>query len=411
MKLNYYLLLFIALFYRNIEAAGFLPNETVHLGDSINEIQNLNVSDNIVSFDGEKLVIDKVIKNKVKISDRGIKVFFEDATLTVPPDQLLFLPKVNQWVAAKDLKTNDLALSISGAWIPIIKTEEFKKNTKFHDLTIQNQHNFFVTKLGILVHNEPVSLAFGLVTTSQIGAAAISAAATSALAYLGYVELSAGNKTSNSPFPAISGCYTPEEKAQSQRTEQAAKQRATPNKKAQATNAKKQKQPAKASPAAKPVQKKDAAVVSKAPGDKGVEETKKAEDSAGVKDKAADSEKPADGEEAKEEEENKSKDPEKKLTDDEIKKALEDLTSKANRGEKKSAQLSENPTGDISKDFDSIPFDAGVKEKDTPKGKVRVGEFSNGVKVIERHSTEGRRTIEIQKPNGRSADKIRYGNK
>ena len=46
-------------------------------------------------------------------------------------------------------------LSITGDLIPVIGTEQLNKVMRFHDLTIKDQHNFFVSKLGILVHNEP----------------------------------------------------------------------------------------------------------------------------------------------------------------------------------------------------------------------------------------------------------------
>lgn len=163
MKLSYYLLLLMALFSKNSSGAGFLPDEVVHLSDSsVNPIQNLQVYDETISFNGTDLVSDRVTKNVTKTCDNAIKISFPGATLTVTPDQLLFLPKSReQWVAAKNLKPGDLVLLISGEFIPVVATEELKKVMKFHDLTIQDQHNLFVTKLGILAHNEPATLVLG----------------------------------------------------------------------------------------------------------------------------------------------------------------------------------------------------------------------------------------------------------
>lgn len=431
----------MTLFFKDIKAAGFLPNEIVHLDDAVGEIQDLNVNDKTISFDGVNLVVDKITKNESKFCDKAVKISFEEVDLTVTPDQMLFLPKINNWIAAKDLKSDDLVLSITGKLIPIIKIEELKEKNKFHDLTIQNQHNFFVTKLGVLVHNDPVLAYFGTLAACKAAEAAactFSVAAAGWLGYIGYKELNKSERRSaNTPFPTFTAYQTQQDQEQLRRMEQQAeKERAKDaKKKAEAAFKKAQqnkKEPIRqtngantrtkklssksvsANPLAKevptnPLQKNEASEkVSDPLGVNKSEEAKKAEQNPlGVKDKVAESEKPVAEEEAK-----KADEPEKKLTDKEVEKILQELKDKANTGEKKSAQISENPNGDISKDFDSIPFDAGVKEKETSKGKVRVGEFSNGYKVIERgYSSDGRPTIEFQRPDGRTTDKIRYGGK
>lgn len=439
MKLSYYLLLLVTLFSKDSSGAGFLPDEIVHLGDSIETIQNLQVYDETVSFNGTELVSDKVTQNIARVCDSAVKISFQGATLTVTPNQLLFLPKSSkQWVEAKDLKVGDLVLSISGDLIAVVATEELKEVMKFHHLTIQDQHNLFVTKLGILVHNEPVTATFGMMATSKAVATTIGVAATTACAWFGYKDLTSDKYSSNSPFPAISDCYTPAEKEQLKRDEQAAKQavikqtndrnKAASDKKAQARKAQQEKELAHERACvlrsheriareklAKEANAKEGHLkaVGAQPLVKKAEEHSlnvKEETLLGVKDKVIGTERPVEELETKEDEAAKSE-PEKKLTDDEVKKVVKELTEKTKIEEDKHSKIYAKPEGDASdmnKDFDSLPFD-DVKEKQTDKGNIRIGEFSNGWKAVARHSTDSRPTLEIQM--GNRSTKIRYGEK
>lgn len=442
MKFNYCLLVLITFFSTDLHTAGFMPDEIVHSSTFTCEIQNLKVNDEVTSFDGEKLVADQVIKNEAKDCDSGIKILFKNAGLIVTPDQLLYLPKINGWIAAKSLKPDDLVLSITGDLVPVVRTEHLKKVMRFHDLTIKDQHNFFVSKLGILVHNEPISAAaFGLIAGGKaVLAYAAETAVVGTVGYLAYKELSADGKKSNSPFPVIAGDLEREQKAHQQRAEQYSKREAAKqkeaSKKAEARKAEQHKiltaekasvlrshekmAKAKAASArtkgqltkevqANSLQKNESAgAISEALGSKkSGEEAKKAEEnSLGVEGKIDNSEKPGD-----EEKSNKADEKDNEEQDKEpVVKTVEDLRKESKFSDQQSSKSDKVEQREKSGGYDKAKedFDAlnpsGVKTY--PNGTI-AGKLPDGRQInVRPESSQGDPTVEVIE--GKNRIKIRY---
>ena len=120
-----------------------------------------------------------------------------------------YLPKINSWVCAKNLQPSDLILTIAGLEFPIETVEYLNTPKQFYDLTTKNNHNFFVSNLGILVHNEPITL--GLITIGSTKAA-ILAGYVAKVAFIGimgyfFCHKSQNRKPTNPIFP--SSCLQP----------------------------------------------------------------------------------------------------------------------------------------------------------------------------------------------------------
>ena len=204
MKSKYYLLL-AGILCKQLLWAGILPTELVHTSAQSYAIQNLKAGDNIISFDGTKVVADKIAQISTKRYERAIKITLKDISLTVSENQFFYLPAIQHWIAAKALQPNDYLLTAAGTSIPIIAIEMVAEPTLFYDLSIQNQHNFYVSELSILVHNEPCTLLFvGAVATSKaaiVAGYAIKTAVVGIMGYFFYQELSNPNKPANPIFP------------------------------------------------------------------------------------------------------------------------------------------------------------------------------------------------------------------
>ena len=418
MKFNSYLLVLITLFSQNLYAAGFLPEETVYSGSSVCQIQDLKEGDEATSFDGERLVSDQVIKNEIKHCYSGIKIIFEKDDLTVTPDQLLYLPKIKSWVAAKDLKPDDLVLSIKGDLVPVISTEQIKKAMQVHDITVRDQHNFFASKLGILVHNEPVTLAIvGATALELIAAYGAEAAVIGTVGYFAAQELSKPSDSPNTAFPTRTAHYTEADKGfrfqMEQEAERQKRERESHSEEYKFESESQTKKAEvkkvvnhKANPApANPLNKNEAAgKISEALGtkkpDKGVLEAGGKQVNLG---------KPVDKEEFKKTDEVEKKDNEEKDKEP-IVKTVEDLQKEAAISSKQSTKSDnvkqyEKPGGydKAKEDFEALN-PSNVKEH--PNG-TTVGMLSGGRIVnVRENSKETRPTLEIKE--GKKSIKFRY---
>jgi len=416
MKFKYYLLALITLFINDSNAASFMPDETIHLSNNaFCEIQNINVGTQTISFNGEKLVTDKVTNLESKYCDKCIKISFKGADLTVSQDQLLYLPKNEQWVAAKDLKPHDLALSINGDLIPVLATKRLKGIKKLYDLTIQDQHNLFISKLGILVHNEPVTAA----VVCMAALAATKAAATVVATYAAEATVAAticlvGHELSKQSDSKQSDSKNTGSATQTQeflKPYESSATLLTPDAYLQPKTAAapKTKEASAApltrvTPPADTLQKKEANPViqtNPAPA------TPAQPGSVEGKDQTAAPEKPVD-EKAEEktdgEEKGKESDGKKTVTVEELQKTAKESTKQSTKSDDVIQYEKPDDYDKAKEDFAALnPSEV----KEYPNGTI-VGKLPDGRTVnVRPQSDEGRPTLEIQ--NGKKRIKIRYG--
>jgi len=60
----------------------------------------------------------------------------------------------NNWVEAKDLKEGDKLTIIDGSFSIITELKKYKKEVKTYNFEVAINHNYYVSELGVLVHND-----------------------------------------------------------------------------------------------------------------------------------------------------------------------------------------------------------------------------------------------------------------
>ena len=82
-------------------------------------------------------------------------VTIDKKTFEVTPRHELYIIDKG-WVRAYDLNVNDKLLDVNGKQVSISKIEykKYDKPIKTYNLTIEGNHNYFVTDIQVLVHNK-----------------------------------------------------------------------------------------------------------------------------------------------------------------------------------------------------------------------------------------------------------------
>ena len=106
---------------------------------------------------------------------RFIMIVVAGDVITTTIDQPFYVPKDKAFKTADKLRVGDELLAHSGQHLTISNIELIDKEGEFYDITVDECHNFFVSRSEVLVHNfAPVAIgltwAFGGATVEFIGA-------------------------------------------------------------------------------------------------------------------------------------------------------------------------------------------------------------------------------------------------
>lgn len=432
MKNPRYLFWLLAILYTNYLFAGFLPNELVHVGVGKLELHNMKIGDQIISYNGIEPATDFVTKINAKTCQTSIKIYLGDIILIVSPDQFFYLPVQLTWLSAQDLQINDQLLTVVGELVDVSQIEISTQKNIFYSLTVKKNHTYFVSKLGVLVHNEPLSISLIAATIGpKLAVAAGYAVKTVALGVFGYFCIKDLLKSGNSAKPVFPSCqsqllFSGEQVINGQinmstaMTESERENTQTLLFTQLATNQVEYL-----------VQSKNNIVNNTAEVKPGIEIEASIEDSDALSVAAPDigkdgeahevseqiaSDKPAQVEQAGEEACKTEENVESKIqneNDDLVKNIIKKITDKAKKYKEKCSKIFIREDGDATEaneEFDKLPL-TDIKLID--KGDSRTGTLPNGWQATVRdESTDKRPTLEIQRGPGKSRKiKIRYGDK
>nr|WP_263324589.1 polymorphic toxin-type HINT domain-containing protein [Neobacillus sp. Marseille-Q6967] len=121
---------------------GTKPIEEVKVGDSV-------LAKNTDTNEMDYKLVDMVFTNEV---DEIYHLQIGNERISTTADHPFWI-NGNEWRKAKDLKEGDLVETDHGEYVPINKIETIKAKTTVYNFSVQDFHTYYVSELGILVHN------------------------------------------------------------------------------------------------------------------------------------------------------------------------------------------------------------------------------------------------------------------
>lgn len=157
---------------------GF-PRETiVHTTAGHVPLQKCSKSSKVFSFDFKQFRKDKVLGTyaedypvfvlAVRILDFETRQ--EIDLIKCGYDQLFFVANRRTWVKAQHLRNDDVLVSRVHGLVRCNGSDSLAESRHLHSLEVENEHNFFVGKSGILIHNYIPMPAFSLRLAYWFGA-------------------------------------------------------------------------------------------------------------------------------------------------------------------------------------------------------------------------------------------------
>jgi|GEM_PF-6764261 len=148
-------------------AEGFAAGTLVKTIDGYNAIENLKENDYVLSYDinNNTYTQSKIVKTLKRKTNQTVRIIIENAELEFDKQQKFFCPFAeNCWVIPQDFNTNQYLFKQSSQLIPIQEIISTEKESSVYCLSLEGNHNFFVSKQEILVHNCAIPILGPIIT-------------------------------------------------------------------------------------------------------------------------------------------------------------------------------------------------------------------------------------------------------
>lgn len=118
------------------------------------KIEDIKEGDFVWSYNEEKgkKELKKVIALSRNISKSLVKITVNGTEITCTPEHPFYVN--GNWTAAKDLAKGTLLTTLDGKTSPVESIEVLNKQVKTYNFEVAENHNYYVSEKGILVHND-----------------------------------------------------------------------------------------------------------------------------------------------------------------------------------------------------------------------------------------------------------------
>ena len=133
-------------------AGGVVKVTLVKTRYGFRTIERLKTGNRVMTRDNNgEFIFKPVVAIRTKTPDSVIKISLGEESITVDPEHTFYLPQTDKWCPAKDLSPGSVLMNGLGQKILVVSSSEEK--CELIDLSIEGNHNFYVSRSRILVHN------------------------------------------------------------------------------------------------------------------------------------------------------------------------------------------------------------------------------------------------------------------
>jgi hypothetical protein len=133
----------------------FVAGTDILTRDGEKDIENIQVGDWVLSDDPNtvgEIEYKQVLNTFVKETTNLVDIYIDGEKITTTEEHPFWVPDVG-WVAAKDLQAGSLLQTSTEAWLDVDRVEKHGGLTTVYNFEVAGFHTYFVSDLGLLVHN------------------------------------------------------------------------------------------------------------------------------------------------------------------------------------------------------------------------------------------------------------------
>lgn len=154
-------------------ADGFIGGTIVKTPNGFEPIEQLAVGDIVISCNFAGDCVERAI---TAVSQKKVKDYAEikigNEKISVGLEQMFYAPENNRWISAMALEESDKSIALMNSNYANLPVQNIKivynKPVTIFRLTVEENHNFYVSKADVLVHNLG-----GVAAVAMIAAAAL----------------------------------------------------------------------------------------------------------------------------------------------------------------------------------------------------------------------------------------------
>jgi RHS repeat-associated protein len=135
--------------------ACFTSGTEILVPNGVLDIENFNIGDSILSWDFENnLLTVSFVTQKFEAKSNSVYKLTIDSMVVYVTEYHPFYVYNDGWHNVSELKIGDCLMLYNETCVTLNKKEIIPWSKKVYNIEVDNQHNYFVTKKGILVHNK-----------------------------------------------------------------------------------------------------------------------------------------------------------------------------------------------------------------------------------------------------------------
>jgi RHS repeat-associated protein len=133
----------------------FVAGTEIQTLDGTKNIEDIHVGDWVLSDDPNtvgEIEYKQVLQTFVKETSNLVDIYIDGEKITTTEEHPFWVPDVG-WVAAKDLHAGTLLQTKYESWLDVDKVVKHSDTATVYNFEVQGFHTYFVSDLGLLVHN------------------------------------------------------------------------------------------------------------------------------------------------------------------------------------------------------------------------------------------------------------------